>query len=135
MGTSACTGNANSYPSVANTCDGTWSSSIRVRKQLVVVLSTDQAQITQLGAKALGGFNVRVADLNGNSMATGSTVAAAVTNSGSTCSVISVLPAKVLNSTIPTQHAVTLNGDPSCSSAIVQVTVTSTGGLGTAANF
>jgi hypothetical protein len=135
-GSSSCAGNPYSYPSVANTCDGTWSSSIRVRKQIVIVLATDNAVITRTSAKTVNGFNIQVADANGNAMATGTTVAAAVTTSGSACSVNSVISSSVLNTTLPTTHTVTLNGDPTCATASVLVTVTSAGGgLATVASF
>lgn len=134
-GAVSCAGNPNSFPSIASTCDGTWSSSIRVRKQIVIVVATDSALITQVGARSAGRLNVLVSDLNGNAMATGTTVGAAVTTSGSACSVSFVAPATVLNTTLPTNHAIILNGDPSCNAATILVTVTSTGGLATVGSF
>ena len=135
IGVSSCASNLLSFPSVTGTCDGTWSSSIRVRKQIVIVLSTDDAVITQVGAKTTLRLDVRVADRFANAMATGATVSAAVTTVGSTCAVSSVAPANVLNTTLPTLHAIILNGDPSCTSASVLVTATSTGGLATTSSF
>ena len=133
----SCLSNPYSNPSQANTCHdpSTGPVPIRVRKQIVIVLSTDQAAITQSGSRTLNGFSIQVADLHGNPMATGSTVAAAVTTSGSACTVNSVSPSTVVNTNFPTIHTITLNGDASCASATVLVTVTSTGGLPTVHSF
>jgi hypothetical protein len=135
IGASSCASNLLSFPSVTGTCDGTWSSSIRVRKQIVIVLSTDKAVISQIGVRSSKRLTVQVADVNGNAMATGTTVAAAITTSGTACAVSSVSPATVSGATLPTIHAIILNEDPSCASASVLVTVTSTGGLATQSSF
>jgi hypothetical protein len=40
-----CVNTTNTYPAIANTCDSTWSSAIRVRKQAVITLATSNATI------------------------------------------------------------------------------------------
>lgn len=111
---------------VASTCDDTWSSSVKVRQRIVLAMSAGQssAVITQLANRTVDGFVVRVADTNGNSMPTGTTVAAAVVTTGSVCTVLSVSPNTVRNTANAGNHSVFLNGDPSCATAKVSITVT-----------
>lgn len=123
------------YPSAANTCDGTWSSSIRVRKQIVITLATQQAQITLVNTHTASGFTVRVSDLNGNSMPTGTTVAASVLTNGATCTVKNTSPNKVSNSPDSDLHVVTLDEAADCVTVKVGVTVTSPKGVSTLASF
>ncbi|MCJ0764988.1 hypothetical protein [Variovorax terrae] len=123
VGTSACSSSDLSVPFVANTCDGIWSSSIRVRKQLVIALATSHAAISQI-SRTNQRLIVSVADDHGNGMPTGTAVSAAVTTVGSACSVISTNPGTVMNSSGASSHTITLNGDATCSSATIAVTVT-----------
>lgn len=126
VGSNSCATNYNGI-SVAGTCDGTWSSSVKVRQRIVLTLSDGQssAVVTQLAARSPNGFDVRVADSNGNSMPTGTTVAAAVVTEGSLCKVVSaVSPNKVRNSPNAGNHRISLNGDAACATAKVDITVT-----------
>ncbi len=133
-GSTACVNTVLQSPYIANTCDGLWSSSIRVRRQIPLVLATSQAAITRV-SRTTSALKVLVADLNGNAMPTGSTVAAAVTTTGSACSIVSTSPGTVANSTAAGPHTITLNEDASCSSATIAVTVTTPGGITTTASF
>lgn len=130
-GTLPCAAAPYSYPSVANTCDGTWSSGIRVRRQIVIALATSNAALGAAVGRTDGGFSVNIADGNGNGMPTGTTVAAKVTTTGSACAVTTVSPNVVRNSPNQGVHAIILNGDPSCAAAKVEVTVTSPAGFAT----
>lgn len=142
-GTSTCPGagltppaRTLAYPSVESTCDGTWSSTIRVRQQIPIVLATSKAQVTLVGSRAADGFRVRVEDLNGNSMPTGTTVAATVTTSGATCKVVGAVSANVVdNSTRPSLHRISLDSAGDCLTVNVNVTVTTPAGVGTIAPF
>jgi hypothetical protein len=127
-GAADCSSNPNRYPSVANTCDGIWSSNIRVRQQTVVVFATSGASATATTSLTKNGFAVKVSDLNGNSMPTGSQLTVADVTTGNACTA-SISPGTVLNQTDPSTHVVTLNADPTCSNSKVNVTVTSPGGV------
>jgi len=123
-------------PFIANTCDGTWSQSIRVRRQMSIVLASGGANIALLSnpARTVSELTVQVSDGRGNSAATGSRVTATVDGT-STCSVTSVSPPTVSNTTAPTNHAVLLNGDAACASASIRVTVTSPAGVASSKSF
>lgn len=125
VGSSACSASYNGT-SVANTCDGTWSSSVKVRQRIVLTLSKgdEAAVITQLANRTVDGFTVRVADANGNSMPTGTTVAATVVTPSSACLVSSVSPNKVPNTANASDHKIVLNGHADCGAAKVSITVT-----------
>lgn len=123
------------YPSIDNTCDGTWSDSIRVRKQAVIALGTASAQIALISGKTAAGLTVSVKDLNGNAMPTGTTVSAKVVTNGATCTVSSVSPNIVRNSPDGGNHIVNLDAAADCITVAVEVTVTSPAGVGTVARF
>lgn len=125
VGASSCATTNYNGISVAGTCDGSWSSSVKVRQRIVLTLSDGQSSaiVTQLAARSLNGFDVRVADTNGNSMPTGTTVAATVVTDASTCKVASVSPNKVRNSPNAGNHRISLNGDAACATAKVEVTI------------
>lgn len=128
VGAGVGAGAAYTYPSVAGSCDGTWSSSIRVRQQIIVSLaSTKQdAKVVLVVGRTLSGFTVRVTDANGNAMPTGTTVAAAVATSGATCKVVgAVSPDIVRNSPNGGSHVIKLDEATDCLTAKVNVTVTS----------
>ncbi len=135
VGTSACAASTFAYPSVANSCDGTWSSNIRVRQQIIIALATSDASIVLQGTKALSGFSVKVTDTNGNSMPTGTTVNAVVATSGATCRVLSISPSLVRNSSNGGNHSVRLDAAADCLTARVDVTVTTPAGLTTTIGF
>ncbi len=81
-GSSTCAGGTNGR---ANTCDGVWGI-VDVRAQVNVVFSTSNANIvgTVTNATVVGGtatqgiLTLRISDENGNSVATGSTIAATI---------------------------------------------------------
>ena len=123
VGTATCTSALLNTPFVANTCDGIWSSSIRVRKQTTLVLSTSKSSITfsSLTARAL---SVVISDLNGNSVPTGSTVSVSIATTGSTCAVAPGAATTIGNSTAAVLFSVPLNGDASCVNTAFGVSVT-----------
>lgn len=136
LGNVVCLGaESYAYPSIAGTCDGTWSSSIRVRKQLVLALSTTQAVVSLVGSRAASGFVVNVTDTNANSMATGTIVEAAVVTSQAVCKVTSVSPGLVRNSPNGGTHAISLDGAPDCATVRIEVTVTPPSGVKTVVGF
>lgn len=134
-GTAACASIVYSSPSVVGSCDGTWSDSIRVRQQIIIAVATGEANVVLITAPTLSGFTVRITDLNGNSMPTGTTVAAAVVTSGATCKVTSVSPNVVRNSANGGNHEINLDGATDCSSVRVDVTVTSPSSIATVVGF
>jgi hypothetical protein len=127
-GSKDCSGNPNRYPSVENTCDGVWSSNIRVRQQTIVVFATSAASAATTTSATKNGFVLKISDLNGNSMPTGSQLAVADVTTGNACT-STISPNTVPNQTNASTHVVTLNGDPTCSNSKVNVTVTSPGGV------
>jgi hypothetical protein len=135
VGASACSTVQYSYPSVANTCDGTWSSSVRVRRQITVTLATSEAKINLASARTSSGFNVTVTDLNGNAMPTDTRVSAAVKTNGATCTVTSTSPNVVRNSPNGGVHVVQLDAAADCITTAVDVTVTSPAGVSTIVRF
>lgn len=121
-------------PSVQNTCDGVWTSAIRVRQQTVIALATGTLLAVGNGADwSNNGFSFVLSDSNGNSAPTGTKVEATVAGTTTTCTIVSVSPDTVRNTTQPTTHSVIFNGDASC--ATVRVTVTATTPLGTKKAF
>lgn len=135
-GVMACADDAHSYPSIANTCDNkTWSGSIRVRQQIVIALATQSANVSLTSVRTLNGFTVRVADKNGNSMPTGTTVSASVITTGAVCTVTSTSPSVVRNSANPGDHVVKLSGATDCSTVRVDVTVTPPSLVATVVSF
>ncbi len=135
VGSASCAASAYAYPSVANSCDGTWSDNIRVRQQIIIALATSDATIVLQGAKALSGFTVRVTDTNGNSMPTGSTVSAVVATSGAACKVLTVSPNVVRNSPNGGTHVIRLDAAADCVTARVDVTVTTPSAFATTGGF
>lgn len=135
-GSAACSSGLLGTPFIANTCDGVWSGGIRVRSQMAIVLAPSQATIEQV-SRTTQALTVRVSDgqTPRNSAVTGSTVAAVITTANSACTIVSVSPNVVGNSTAPSLHAVTLNGDASCSAATIAVTVTSPTGVSAQRSF
>lgn len=135
-GGAMCADAVYAYPSAANTCDGTWSSGIRVRRQAVIALATSEANIATLGGRTASGFTVSVSDKKGNAMPTGTAVAAEMVKvvggaPDPTCKIFSVDPPVVLNSPNAGNHMVVLDGASDCATARVKVTVASPGGRST----
>lgn len=119
-------------PSVDNTCDGVWSSQIRVRQQIIIVLASHRATVSLLGGRLSSGFNVRVADDRGNAMPTGTTVTAAIVGTSATCTILAV--GVVLDKPPDAGvHYVRMDDAADCMSVGVDVTVTTPGGYATTA--
>jgi len=125
------------YPSIVNTCDGTWSSSVRVRKQITIALATSDALIALVPkSRTLAGFTVLVTDKNGNAMPTGTTVGAVIATSGAVCKVVgAVSPNVVRNLPDGGVHDIHLDSAADCGTVIVNVTVTTPGGTATTVGF
>lgn len=136
VGTSVCAGVGFAYPSVENTCDGTWSASIRVRQQIVIALATSTPIITATTTRTKSGFEVRITDLNGNGMPTGTTVSAVVSTSDPICKVVgNVSPNTVRNSPNGGKHFVFLDEAADCLTVAVSVTATTPAGVATTFKF
>jgi hypothetical protein len=136
-GSSGCTSTSVFTPWVANTCDGTWSSSIRVRQQAVIALAVTNrpAKIVLTSAKTAKGFTVVITDFLGNGLPNGSTVAAAVGTSGAACKVNSITPPQVVNSPDGSTHVIKLNEATDCLTSTTDVTVTTPRGTPFSAGF
>lgn len=126
-GSAACTGGPFGLP---NTCDGTWGAA-DVRAVQVVVFASSEVSITPVRRDAEL-LRVRVADVNGNSPATGSTITATYSGAGS-CKVEGPFPKVVANQLTPQVVDVGLSG---CSlSDRIRITVTSPSGVATSDSF
>lgn len=127
-GTTACVATDSNTPWVANTCDGRWSSSIKVRRQTTITWSAGlNARMTLSGSRTASGFSVIIQDSTnrGNAMPSGSTVAATITSTSPLCTVKSVTSATVPGGAISaTTHVVALDGASDCTTVQVTVTVT-----------
>lgn len=138
IGSAACPAVSASFQvaSVAGTCDGAWGAT-RVRQQQVIVLSTSTPGSLRNPATGAAGplitansINFLLADGNGNAMAYGTGITAAVpATTGSTCTAPQVIPATVPDSVNPTPHSIVLAG--SCSGQTVNITITSPSGTAT----
>ncbi|MCS4510106.1 hypothetical protein [Xylophilus ampelinus] len=129
IGTGACP-SINGAPSVQNTCDGVWTSNIRVRQQVVIALATTVIDAMVDTVKwSNSGFDVVISDRNGNSAPTGTKVEASIANTDSKCTITSVSPDVVSSVNRPTTHSIIFNGDATCAQA--QVNITTTTPLGT----
>lgn len=129
-GNSTCTGGENGRP---NTCDGVWGAN-EVRKEAVIVFATSQAMIATgpgfAGASPnYTGINLSISDLNDNSMATGTTLAAAKQSGSANCKVNGVLPVVIPNRFGAQPVEIDIE---SCQAGDrIRLTVTSTGGIQT----
>jgi hypothetical protein len=138
-GSVSCASNSSAFPSVTDTCDGTWSSSIRVRRSAVIGLASSFASITLSGVPTSNGFTVTIASAGnpGVGMPTGTTVAAAQ-GKGTGCTV-KVSPSTVRNTAFAGDHFIQLDvaaapaaGAPAgsgCSGSRIDVTVTAPSGV------
>lgn len=147
-GAVACSGGNNGVP---NTCDGVWGA-VDVRGQIVIVFATSGANIytttVSLGETTtipkgtatitvMTRLTVFVADKKGNSMPTGSTIAASkssASTAGSECTVKRTLPALVPNAEGPLQVDLDLE-KCSIDDAIDVVVTTPTTKTGTSNTF
>lgn len=112
---------------VQNTCDGTWSDYIRARKRITIIWATSRARI-KLVSRNSSTVTVTILDLNGNGMPTGTTVVAEV-GDNSACRVRRVVGSS--DPDTPGLYTISLNGDVSCLTAEIDVTVTSPSGIQT----
>jgi hypothetical protein len=113
--------------SVQNTCDGTWSDYMRARKRITIIWATSRARI-KLIDRTSNSMTVTVLDLNGNGMPSGTTVTAEV-GDNSACRVRRVVGSS--DPDTPGLYTISLNGDVSCLTAEIDVTVTSPSGIQT----
>jgi hypothetical protein len=105
IGASACPPHAAQVANVANTCDGSWGP-VRVRAQIVIAFSGNQAVPGLFSNLSATGVDVRLQDQNGNAMPAGTVVSATISG-GTNCTLKEVIPATVRsNATTPTVHSV-----------------------------
>lgn len=126
-GSADCAGGVNGK---FGSCDGVWGA-VDVRAQAVVIFATSPSIMSVVpGSASTAGLRVDVSDLNGASMPTGTTIAAAA-RLPSTCSVDRVVPATIPNTLLPTRVEVILGGTGSgCNSGdVVDVSTTSPSGV------
>ncbi|HSH89202.1 MAG TPA: hypothetical protein VK996_04405 [Ramlibacter sp.] len=94
---------------VPGTCDGVWGI-VDVRMETMIQLASSSAVMFTTGAVTTGGFTVRIQDVNGNSMPTGSTIAVSkISGGGDDCTVASSFPAIIPNTYSPTDVSVNLD--------------------------
>lgn len=89
------------------TCDGVWGT-VDVRVQTMVQFATSAASMVPRDVTA-GGFVVDIADLNGNSMPTGSTISAEKLSGSDDCTVKKTYPGIIPNTYAPTVASVMLD--------------------------
>ncbi|MEC5216145.1 hypothetical protein RCH09_001082 [Actimicrobium sp. GrIS 1.19] len=115
-----------------DTCDGVWGV-VDVRGHIMVVFASGQATFSALGTARPNGVRFTVADVNGNSMPTGTKIEvtgrAAIV--GGTCTaIVTPTPTIIPNQVGPYTAKVTV--DPACAAGdFVDITVTSPAGLAT----
>lgn len=135
-GATTCAGGTNGR---ANTCDGAWGT-VDVRAQANVIFATSAADLSSgtltnvvVGTSTLGTLTLRIADLNGNSVPTGSGISVSVVsanNSGCAATLqTTVIPNSLGPVTVKASTAKCTNGDR------ITVSVTSPSGLVTAREF
>ena len=110
--------------SVPNTCNAAQGRAL-VRANAVIVFSTSFSGPASISGLDATGFSIRIPDLNGNAMPSGSVVSADVVG-GAKCALKRVIPSAVPSTTNPTIHTVIL--DPStdpigCRGAAVTVSI------------
>ena len=102
-GQQTCSGGENG---VSNTCDGVWGGN-EVRKQHLLIFASSTALSSAPAISApnasgtISGFSILVFDENGNSMPTGSLVAAEKASGSDDCSVRKTFPTSILNTYDP----------------------------------
>ena len=109
-GASVCSGGESGVP---NTCDGIWGAN-EVRKQHLIIFASAQAFSSAPAISApnasgtIAGFSILVFDKNGNSMPTGSLVAAEKASGSDECAVKKTFPSAILNTYDPSLVVVDL---------------------------
>lgn len=130
-GTALCLAN-NPSNTIANTCDRIWSDSILVRNSTQVLWATSQLKMVQLGTRSLSELGIRVTDLNGNFMPTGTTLSVEKSTPDTMtggCKVVTKY-----NDDMTTIRII-LNGDTACATEAITVTGTTPSGVKTVQVF
>lgn len=112
-----CSGGESGRP---NTCDGKWGA-VDVRKQHLIIFATTSPRISG-GLVNTASISFSLADENGNSVPTGSTLAAVKVSGSDTCSVKAVGPTPITNSYDPA--LVVINLDKCAPGDIIRFTMT-----------
>ncbi len=112
-----CAGGESGRP---NTCDGRWGA-VDVRKQQLVIFATTAPAASSIVVNT-GSISLSLADLNGNSMPTGTTLGAVKVSGSDPCSVKAIGPTPIANSYDPA--FVVVNLDKCLSGDIIRLTVT-----------
>lgn len=126
-GALGCPSNSNVGLSVQNTCNGRWDRLTKVRRSIVIVFSGGEIgqpsdydatipanKRSEVLQASRGGIVVRLADLNGNPLPSGSSIAVEVIDPDEGGCVATLPDSVIGNSTEPTTHAANLvscNGD------------------------
>ncbi|WP_395687361.1 hypothetical protein [Caenimonas koreensis] len=126
IGTSVCPASKYGVFNVPSTCNGVWGAT-RVRSSIVVTFSTSFALPAVFSDISTSGVTVKLQDFNNNGMPNGTKVDATISG-GVNCTLQSVIPDTVQNTTAPTFHRVIISkgnaaGD-SCIGAEVSVKAT-----------
>lgn len=116
----------------SNTCDGVWGL-VEVRREAVLVLASSQANVLS-SVVSEGMLTVLVSDMNGNSMATGTTFAASKVSGSSACSVAAQTTPSLVNNRYGPVH-VQIGFENCIAGDRLRLLVTSTSGVQTAFNF
>ncbi len=137
VGTQACSSNTNVGLSQANTCNGKWDGYGKVRRSITVVFSGGEIgspssydatipanKRTALLSLSSSGFDIRLADLDGNPLPADASLSVSVVGTAGTC-VPTIGGTSIGSSTEPTEHRVTLAGCASGQTIAVKVAVTS----------
>lgn len=130
-GASTCAGGINGR---LNTCDGVWGA-VDVRDQKTIIFASSAAVITPVSTSLASGVAIGLADVNGNSMPTGTTISVAGRPAlpAGACSA-STTVAAVANSLTPIVIGITT--DPKCAAGdFIDVKITSPLGLVTPLTF
>ncbi len=113
------------------TCDGVWGAA-DVRRQSIIVFASGAASILEI-SQATGGLVFSLADVNGNSVPTGSTIAVTASSSSGSCKISGGSSAVVGNSLSSAVFAANYTG--CVGGDLITVTVTSPLGTVTARGF
>jgi hypothetical protein len=127
-GAAICAGSNNAKP---NTCDGIWSSSVRVRASTQIYWAASNAVISKIALNA-NQLSFNISDTSGGNMPAGSKVEVDALNGGVTgCSIVVVNPAVVPQGSSPASYQALTNGVAACATSSYKVTVTTPVGVAT----
>lgn len=116
----ACAGGESGRP---NTCDGKWGA-VDVRKQQLVIFATSvPLDPSSTAIVTRSAISLSLSDLHGNSMPTGTALAAAKVAGSDTCSVKAISPLLIANTYDPS--LVVMNLDKCAAQDVIRFTVTS----------